>query len=114
MTLQCFRLGHKHTEAIIWYKQKPGHEPHVMATVHQKPNYENDFKPPKFNVEKEEMGCHLKITEVEPSDEAMYYCGTLNYEKVFGKGTFLSVKGMYFKLYCYIKKNTKLNYKLFE
>ncbi|XP_053091658.1 uncharacterized protein LOC113542685 [Pangasianodon hypophthalmus] len=93
VTLHCFRLGEENTEAIIWYKQKVGHEPCVMVTVHHQPNYEDEFKPPKFSIEKEKMSCHLKIANVEPSDEAMYYCGILNYVKEFGKGTFLAVKG---------------------
>ncbi|KAF7706984.1 hypothetical protein HF521_018202 [Silurus meridionalis] len=93
VTLHCFRLQEENTEAIIWYKQKVGHEPCVMVTVHHQPNYENEFKPPKFSIEKEKKGCHLKIANVEPSDEAMYYCGSLTYAKVFGKGAFLSVKG---------------------
>ncbi|NP_001187172.1 novel immune-type receptor 15a precursor [Ictalurus punctatus] len=93
VTLHCFRLGEENTEAIIWYKQKVGNEPCVMVTVHLDPTYEDEFKPPKFSIEKEKRSCHLKIAKVEPSDEAMYYCGTLNYRKEFGTGTFLSVKG---------------------
>ncbi|XP_053362230.1 uncharacterized protein LOC128532039 [Clarias gariepinus] len=93
VTLHCFQIENENTEVVIWYKQKIGHEPHVMVTVHHTPTYEKKFKSPRVNIEKEKGGCHLKISDVQPSDEAMYYCGILNYGKAFGKGTFLSVKG---------------------
>ncbi|XP_053091600.1 uncharacterized protein LOC113542684 [Pangasianodon hypophthalmus] len=95
VTLHCFRLGEENTEPIVWYKQKVGHEPWVMVTVQQEPKYENEFKPPKFNIEKEkEKGSfHLKIANVEPSDEATYYCGLRDFLTRFGNGTFLAVTG---------------------
>ncbi|XP_060782809.1 uncharacterized protein LOC132890029 [Neoarius graeffei] len=96
VTLRCFRLGEDNTDAIIWYKQKVGHRPCVMVTVQQEPTYEAEFKPPKFNIEKEnkEKGsCHLKIAKVEESDEAMYYCGFRDFLTRFGNGTFLAVTG---------------------
>ncbi|KAG7328851.1 hypothetical protein KOW79_007025 [Hemibagrus wyckioides] len=93
VTLHCFRLGEKVTEAIYWFKQKIGHEPWVIVKVHHEPTYEDEFQPPKFTIEKEKTSCHLKIANVEASDEAMYYCGILSYVKEFGKGTYLSVKG---------------------
>ncbi|KAK2839093.1 hypothetical protein Q7C36_013907 [Tachysurus vachellii] len=93
VTLQCFRLGEKSTEAIYWFKQKVGHEPRVMVKVHHEASYEDEFKPPKFTIEKEKKSCHLKIANVEPSDEAVYYCGIVSYIKEFGQGTFLAVKG---------------------
>ncbi|KAK3535633.1 hypothetical protein QTP70_018439, partial [Hemibagrus guttatus] len=93
VTLHCFRLGEKNTEAIYWFKQKIGHEPWVIVKVHHEPVFEDEFQPPKFTIEKEKTSCHLKIANVEPSDEAMYYCGIISYVKEFGKGTFLSVRG---------------------
>ncbi|KAF5890208.1 putative immune-type receptor 15b precursor, partial [Clarias magur] len=64
-----------------------------MVTVQQELNYEDEFKSPRFSIEKEKSSCHLKIAHVEPSDEAMYYCGFRKFLTTFGKGTFLSVKG---------------------
>ncbi|KAM9470635.1 uncharacterized protein Hap1MRO34_012575 [Clarias gariepinus] len=93
VTLHCFQLKEDNTDSIIWYKQKIGQNPHVIVQVQSKPIYEDGFKPPKFSIEKENKGCHLKIAKVEPSDEAMYYCGYVTFFTSFINGTFLSVKG---------------------
>ncbi|KAM9470615.1 uncharacterized protein Hap1MRO34_012553 [Clarias gariepinus] len=93
VTLHCFRLKEETAGAIVWYKQKLGHELRVMVTVQQELNYEDEFKSPRFSIEKEKGSCHLKIDHVEPSDEAMYYCGFRKFLTTFGKGSFLSVKG---------------------
>ncbi|KAM9470634.1 uncharacterized protein Hap1MRO34_012573 [Clarias gariepinus] len=91
--LHCFRLREETGGAIVWYKQKLGHEPRVMVTVQQESIYEDEFKSPRFSIEKEKGSWHLKIAHVEPSDEAMYYCGFRNFLTTFGKGSFLYVKG---------------------
>ncbi|XP_053487849.1 immunoglobulin superfamily member 2-like [Ictalurus furcatus] len=93
VTLHCFRLGEDKSGAIIWYKQKVGHEPCVMVTVQHETNYEDEFKSPRFSIEKEKTSCHLVISNVEPSDEAVYYCAYRQFLTRFGNGTFLSVKG---------------------
>ncbi|XP_058252985.1 immunoglobulin kappa light chain-like [Hemibagrus wyckioides] len=95
VTLQCFRTNEGNTDAIIWYKQAPGQEPCVMVTVHklvQNHVFEDEFKSPRFTVENLKGSCNLKISNVEPSDEAVYYCGLKIITIVFGKGTFLAVK----------------------
>ncbi|KAF5890216.1 putative immune-type receptor 15a precursor [Clarias magur] len=93
VTLQCFRLQEVKSEPIVWYKQKIGNEPRIMVTVVHEPNYEEEFKSPRYSIEIEKGSCYLKIFNVEPSDEAIYYCGLVKFVKSFGKGTFLSVKG---------------------
>ncbi|XP_053091570.1 uncharacterized protein LOC113542716 [Pangasianodon hypophthalmus] len=96
VTLHCFRMEEGNTDPIIWYKQAVGHEPRVMLTVHklaQNPIFEDEFNSPRFTVENLKESCHLKIPNVEPSDEAIYYCGLKKFAIAFGKGTFLSVKG---------------------
>ncbi|KAG7328852.1 hypothetical protein KOW79_007026 [Hemibagrus wyckioides] len=95
VTLQCFRTNEGNTDAIIWYKQAPGQEPCVMVTVQklvQNHVFEDEFKSPRFTVENLKGSCNLKISNVEPSDEAVYYCGLKIITIVFGKGTFLAVK----------------------
>lgn len=93
VTLQCFRLGKENTGSIVWYKQKVGQEPRALVTVNHDLFFEKQFSSRRFSIGKEERGFHLKITDVEPSDEAMYYCGDVEFLPAFGKGTFLSVKG---------------------
>ncbi|KAI5624907.1 putative immune-type receptor 13 isoform 1 precursor, partial [Silurus asotus] len=91
--LHCFKQREETTGTIIWYKQKVGHEPRVMVTVQHEPSYEDEFKPPRFSIEREKSGCHLNIAHVEATDEAMYYCGLRKFLTHFGKGTYLSIKG---------------------
>ncbi|XP_017329347.1 uncharacterized protein LOC108268729 [Ictalurus punctatus] len=93
VTLHCFRLREDNSGSIVWYKQKVGHEPCVMVTVLQQTSFEDEFKSPRFSIEKEERNYHLKIINVEPSDEAVYYCGYRKFLTRFGNGTYLSVKG---------------------
>ncbi|XP_058253199.1 uncharacterized protein LOC131357867 isoform X2 [Hemibagrus wyckioides] len=92
VTLHCFQKQDS-TNPIVWYKQKVGHKPCPMVTVHDEPSYEDGFKPPKFIIEKDKTSCHLKIVNVEPSDEATYFCGLIKFVTSFTNGTFLSVKG---------------------
>ncbi|KAF4094134.1 hypothetical protein AMELA_G00009670 [Ameiurus melas] len=93
VTLHCFRLGEDNSGSIVWYKQKVGHEPRVMVTVLQQTSYEDEFKSTRFSIEKEKRNYHLKIVNVEPSDEAVYYCGFRKFLTRFGNGTYLLVKG---------------------
>ncbi|KAK3535651.1 hypothetical protein QTP70_018422 [Hemibagrus guttatus] len=93
VTLRCFRPEEETSGSIIWYKQKIGHEPCTMATVDYEPIWDNQFKSPRFSIKKEERGFHLNIANIEPSDEAMYYCSLMKFSPVYGKGTFLTVKG---------------------
>ncbi|XP_017329367.1 immunoglobulin kappa light chain isoform X2 [Ictalurus punctatus] len=92
VTLHCFRMR-SDSGAMVWYKQKVGHKPRVLVTVQHGPSYKDEFKSPRFSIENEKTSCHLKISHVEPSDEAVYYCGFIVFSTSFGKGTFLSVKG---------------------
>ncbi|XP_076877174.1 uncharacterized protein LOC143526583 isoform X2 [Brachyhypopomus gauderio] len=96
VTLHCFGLEEDSTDPVVWYKQKVGHEPRIVAMAQklvQTPTYYSEFNHPKFSIVKGRAFCHLTITSVEPSDEAVYFCGIRKFETVFGKGTFLSVKG---------------------
>ncbi|KAF5890214.1 putative immune-type receptor 15a precursor, partial [Clarias magur] len=93
VTLQCFKLREDNSGIIVWYKQKAGQEPRVMVTVHEQPNYEHEFKSARFSIERGKLSCHVKIANVQPSDEATYYCVRRNYLTKFGNGTFLAVNG---------------------
>ncbi|KAI5104807.1 putative immune-type receptor 13 isoform 1 precursor, partial [Silurus meridionalis] len=96
VTLHCFQVDEGGTDPILWYKQAAGHEPCLIVTVHKfasDPVFEDNFKSPRITIKNIEKSCHLKITTVEPSDEAMYYCGLKRFAIKFGKGTYLSVRG---------------------
>ncbi|KAF7706969.1 hypothetical protein HF521_018187 [Silurus meridionalis] len=96
VTLHCFRADEGLTESIIWYKQAVGHKICAMVTIRnlaQNPIFEDKFNSPRFTVHNSERSYDLKITNVQPSDEAMYYCGLKWITISFGKGTFLSVRG---------------------
>lgn len=92
VTLRCFLLNKNRIDPIVWYKQTAGQEFSLIASVQQDPSYEKGFKS-RFNIKRDKESCHLNINTVEPSDEASYYCGTINFWTFFGNGTFLSVRG---------------------
>ncbi|KAI5624916.1 putative immune-type receptor 13 isoform 1 precursor, partial [Silurus asotus] len=92
VTLHCFKQREDSSESIVWYKQKVGYEPCVLVSIQIDSFFEEEFRSPRFSIEKENLGCHLKIADVEPSDEAVYYCGLRKFSIEFGKGKFLSVK----------------------
>ncbi|XP_047658085.1 uncharacterized protein LOC113646046 [Tachysurus fulvidraco] len=92
VTLRCFRPRQETAGSIAWYKQKLGHEPQAIVTVDYEPVYEKQFMSPRFSIKKENRSVHLNIANVEPSDEAVYYCNIVKFLTVFGNGTFLSVK----------------------
>ncbi|KAM9470996.1 uncharacterized protein Hap1MRO34_012889 isoform 2-T2 [Clarias gariepinus] len=96
VTLHCLKEEEENTDPILWYKQVVGHEPCVMVTVQKvvkNPIFESQFNSPRFSIEDLRRSCNLKINNVEPSDEAVYYCGFKKITVAFRKGTFLSVKG---------------------
>ncbi|XP_052005701.1 tyrosine-protein phosphatase non-receptor type substrate 1-like [Xyrauchen texanus] len=96
VTLHCSVLIEDHSDPIVWYKQTSGHQPRVVLLVQkfaEKPHFYNEFQSSRFTVERAHEICHLKISNVISSDEAMYYCGWRKYETVFAEGTYLALKG---------------------
>ncbi|XP_059372708.1 signal-regulatory protein beta-2-like [Carassius carassius] len=95
VTLRCYFLI-DHTDPITWYKQTSGHQPQAIVMVQKfakTPNFFNNFKSSHFSIETDTEKCHLSISNVTSSDEAMYYCGWRKYETHFTRGTYLALKG---------------------
>ncbi|XP_039504452.1 novel immune-type receptor 13 isoform X2 [Pimephales promelas] len=95
VTLHCFFLE-DHSDPITWYKQKSGQQPQAVAMVQKlvkTPNFFNTFESSRFSIETDSSKCHLTISNVTSSDEAMYYCGWRKYETIFAEGTYLALKG---------------------
>ncbi|XP_050984299.1 novel immune-type receptor 13 isoform X2 [Labeo rohita] len=94
VTLRCFFLI-DHSDPITWYKQTSGQQPQAVAMVQKlakTPHFFNNFKPSHFSIETDTEKCHLTISNVTSSDEAVYYCGWRRYETHFAGGTYLALK----------------------
>uniref|UniRef100_A0A671XV49 Uncharacterized LOC115590160 n=1 Tax=Sparus aurata TaxID=8175 RepID=A0A671XV49_SPAAU len=83
-----------------WYKQSVGQTPALVSTFYKRNNIGtlyDDFKnDSRFSVDTKNHKCHLKISDVQISDSATYYCiGTnlYDYEFEFCEGITMSVKG---------------------
>ncbi|CAB1351621.1 unnamed protein product, partial [Coregonus sp. 'balchen'] len=97
VTLHCFHEGDM---AVIfsWYKQPFGNIPRLMSTYFFK--YDSDavfyhefMGNPRFSVESDKGKNHLRISDMELSDSATYYCGSTYGNKMeFGEGTILIVQ----------------------
>ncbi|KAM8748290.1 uncharacterized protein AB9X84_016021 isoform 2-T2 [Acanthopagrus schlegelii] len=99
VTLQCSCQDDK-AVMFHWYKQAVGQTPALVSTFYKRNNigtlydaFKNDSR---FSVETKNHKCHLKISDVQISDSATYYCiGTnlYDHEFEFCEGTTISVKG---------------------
>uniref|UniRef100_A0A667YYG4 Ig-like domain-containing protein n=1 Tax=Myripristis murdjan TaxID=586833 RepID=A0A667YYG4_9TELE len=95
ITLQCFYEGD--VLVMSWYKQTIGQKPQVVSTFSKRGrngSFHDEFKnDPRFKLETEINGNHLKIANLRHSDSATYFCaGRFYYMLEFGDGVTLSVK----------------------
>ncbi|XP_073331259.1 uncharacterized protein [Pagrus major] len=90
------------TKAVMfyWYKQTMGQTPALVSTFYTQNNngtlYDEFKNNPRFSVDSENRKCHLKISDVQISDSATYYCVGSNlydFEFVFCDGITVQVKG---------------------
>ncbi|XP_039679282.1 uncharacterized protein LOC120573558 [Perca fluviatilis] len=101
-TLQCFYEGNA-AERFYWYKQTLGQEPRLISTFYKyKTNeiFHDEFKNnPRFKLDTKTGKNHLKITDLQISDSATYYCArSSSYKLEFCKGATVNVKGSGLKI----------------
>uniref|UniRef100_A0A3P9Q768 Ig-like domain-containing protein n=1 Tax=Poecilia reticulata TaxID=8081 RepID=A0A3P9Q768_POERE len=96
VTLKCF---HKETDGVIfyWYKHTPGQKPQLMSEFYTyktngslKGEFWND---PRFELETGKNKNHLRISNLQMSDSATYYCAAVDtYLYTFLEGITVHVK----------------------
>ncbi|XP_038587122.1 immunoglobulin kappa light chain-like [Micropterus salmoides] len=101
VTLHCF-YDSQVAMHFSWYRQTLGSGPELLSSIYKydKPSTVSRWtkKNPRFSVQRKEGMNHLHISDVHLSDSATYYCGSSHSNIVdFGKGVFLSVKGVNIK-----------------
>ncbi|XP_026007459.1 uncharacterized protein LOC113011868 [Astatotilapia calliptera] len=96
VTLNCFYNGND-VAKFFWYKLNLGHKLKLISTLYKygtNATFHDEFKnDSRFTAATEERKIYLKITKVQISDSAIYYCGAYGYMFEFGEGTFVDVKG---------------------
>uniref|UniRef100_A0A674E0C0 Uncharacterized LOC115198319 n=1 Tax=Salmo trutta TaxID=8032 RepID=A0A674E0C0_SALTR len=97
VTVHCFYEGHMDMH-FSWYKQPLGDKLQLFSTVFKidrNATFYHEFKDnPRFSVENGQEKNHLRISDMQLSDSATYYCGSSYGNKVeFGEGAILIVKG---------------------
>ncbi|XP_044039114.1 uncharacterized protein LOC122869838 isoform X2 [Siniperca chuatsi] len=97
VTLQCFCEDNV-AVMLYWYKQTLGEKPKLVSTLYRHNDngtFDDEFKDnPRFSLDTEKQKNHLKISDLQISDSATYYCvGSNFYNFEFYEGTTISVKG---------------------
>ncbi|KAM8899878.1 immunoglobulin kappa light chain-like isoform 2-T2 [Spinachia spinachia] len=101
VTLHCFYTNQVAMH-FSWYRQTLGGGLQLLSHFykHDEPSkvYHCLEKNPRYSVQREEGINHLKISDVQLSDSARYFCGS-SHSNIgeFGDGVFLSVKGVNLK-----------------
>ncbi|XP_030018790.1 tyrosine-protein phosphatase non-receptor type substrate 1-like [Sphaeramia orbicularis] len=81
---------------LCWYKQAAGEQPQIISSdyIHSLHGNSEKFDGNKrFSVHAEAGSYHLKISNIQQSDSAIYYCGRTSVATTeFDNGTFLVLK----------------------
>ncbi|XP_038851693.1 uncharacterized protein LOC120049513 [Salvelinus namaycush] len=97
VTLHCFYKGNL-ALYFMWYKQTLGDNLQILSVFYKynkNATFYHEFKGnTRFSVQSGEGINHLKISDMQLSDSATYYCGNSYANQVeFGAGLILIVKG---------------------
>nr|ACU27034.1 novel immune-type receptor 5 [Dicentrarchus labrax] len=96
LTLQCFYEDF--AAKYHWYKQTLGQKPRRISITYmydKNGTFYHEFKnSPRFTLQTKAGENHLKISDVQISDSATYYCvSSSSFLFEFGAGTIVSIKG---------------------
>ncbi|KAF7215027.1 uncharacterized protein [Nothobranchius furzeri] len=97
ITLNCFYEND--AVMLVWFKQTLGQKPNVISTFYKhsaQGHFHNEQKDNlRFGLEVGKGKNHLKISDVQPSDSATYYCvGVDGEEYEFGDAARVSVRDL--------------------
>uniref|UniRef100_A0A3Q2VD74 Uncharacterized LOC102295586 n=1 Tax=Haplochromis burtoni TaxID=8153 RepID=A0A3Q2VD74_HAPBU len=96
VTLHCYS---KDVAArFYWYKLTLGQKPKLISTLYKfdtNATFSDEFKSdPRFTVDAEKGKIYLKITNLDISDSATYYCASsYSFKFKFGEGTIINIRG---------------------
>ncbi|XP_047463556.1 CD276 antigen-like [Mugil cephalus] len=97
VTLRCFYKSDV-AAMFYWYKQSVGDKPKLVSSFYKHDphgTFIGEFKGnPRFSLEIQKGNNHLKISDLDISDTATYYCvSCYAYKFEFAEGVTVSVKG---------------------
>ncbi|CAL9694461.1 unnamed protein product [Knipowitschia caucasica] len=95
--LRCFYNSTTVASHYSWYKQRLGGNPVVLSTIYKFDTPRTMLvwleKHPRLAVQRQEGLNHLHISDAQPEDEAVYFCGSSHNNVLeFGEGIFLKVQ----------------------
>uniref|UniRef100_A0A3B3SPC6 Ig-like domain-containing protein n=1 Tax=Paramormyrops kingsleyae TaxID=1676925 RepID=A0A3B3SPC6_9TELE len=95
VTLTCFCP--EYVSFAVWFKQAVGQKPQLMAKAlrYSSAEFYKEYKNiERYSLQIAEESFNLTISNVEPSDSAVYYCVAVSYNEIaFGNGTFVIITG---------------------
>lgn len=97
VTLPCFYYQ-KNAVMIYWFKQTVGQKPNMFSRLYkmdEQGSFHDEFKDnPRFELEAGNGKNHLRISDLQPSDSATYFCVAIDSNTFeFGDGATVNVEG---------------------